>query len=197
MNELLSIALDVLVLAGLGATIFYCFKLSRSLDSFRQSKEEFGNMIHELADNIVKAEGAIAKMKNAALSSGEDLQRVIDRSKGLADELEIMNDAGDSLAARLEKLAEKNRLAAQELSGYDFEASLREDKPTYSNTLKKAKKKPAEEKPAEPSFTIQDRDLGAAEDMWAGGALDEEGNDEFESQAERELYEALQKRNKG
>lgn len=201
MSELLSIALDVLVLAGLGVMIFYSFKLSRSLDSFRKGREEFGAMVKELADNIVKAETAMSKMKNTALSSGEDLQRVIDRSKGLIDELEIMNDAGDSLAERLEKLAEKNRIAAQELSGYDFEASLREEKPAYSDTLKKAKSKPAVETkaPSEPSFTIQDRDLGLAEEAWANDGLDDEvdnADDRFESQAERELYEALQKRNK-
>ncbi len=121
MSEILSIILDVLLLAGLGTMIFYCFKLSKSLDTFRQGREEFGRMVQELSENIIKAEGAIAGLKDTALSSGEDLQRVIDRSKGLIDELEIMNDAGDSLAERLEKLAEKNRIAAQELSGYDFE----------------------------------------------------------------------------
>lgn len=199
--SILSIILDFMVLAGLGVMIYYCLRLSRSLNAFRQGKEEFGRLVKDLSDNIAKADQSIKKLKDTALTSGEELQIVIDRSKGLIDELELMNGAGDSLAQRLEKLAEKNRIAAQELSGYDFEAKLREEKPVYKDTLKKAApaKKRDEQtgKGSGPSFFIQDRDFDDDHEFLQDpDEIDDEEELEFESEAERELYKALKNNGK-
>ncbi|MCD8497245.1 MAG: DUF6468 domain-containing protein [Alphaproteobacteria bacterium] len=59
--------------------------------------------------NIDQANAAILGMKEASRSSGEHLQELIDQARLLTDELNLINQAGDSLAGRLENLAEKNR----------------------------------------------------------------------------------------
>jgi chromosome segregation ATPase len=183
MSGSLSLLMDVLVLAGLGATIFYALKLSRSLDNFKKSRQEFSNLIFELSSHIETANRAIENLKQASLQTGESLNRVVKEGKYLADELDLMNKAGNSLAQRLETLAEKNRRIAQGLDVYEDEAE-----PASAA----APQKPAPRAPqndAGPSFFIQDRDYGDEDDT---DFNDDEGDlSGLQSQAERELFEAL------
>ena len=101
MNGLLSIALDCVVLIGLGVTIFYCIKLSKALNNFRKYRQEFNTLVGELGKNIEHAQDAIANLKNSSFEAGEDLQKVVNNARKLTDELQLMHDMGNSLANRL------------------------------------------------------------------------------------------------
>ena len=194
-GSLLSLLLDIVVLLGLGVTIFYCIRLTKALNNFRQYRQEFGTLVHELSKNIDKANSAIAKLKDASFEAGEDLQKVVNNARGLCDELQLMNDMGNSLANRLERASENAR-HKEPSSGAVHKAKAMNGQHDEM-TLSKSKK----DKNAAPSFFIQDRDFDDREES-DDNYYDEQGaepdhGDDFESEAERELYEALQQSSKG
>lgn len=179
MSGILSLLLDVIVLAGLGVTIFYCIRLSASLNNFRQYRQEFNVLLQDLSQNIDKAQNAIAKLKDSSFEAGEDLQKVINNSRNLADELQLMNDMGNALANRLERVSEKSRGASAGKADFEDDKS--------KNSTRKAASKPA--------FFIQDRefedDMVDADNGFEDDMDDDTG--EFQSKAEKELFEALKK----
>lgn len=174
----ISLVMDIILLACLGVTIFYAVRLSRSLNNFKTYRQEFLKLIGDLSRNIDKAENAIQGMKKTSADTGEHLQELIDESKLLAEELRLINDAGNNLAGRLENLAEQNSKIARGEGG-DMNGAAQ----------------PQSKKQKE-AFFIQDREFEAEEENeeWA---MDEAGvSGELQSKAEKELYEALQKNRK-
>lgn len=187
---MLSLVLDILVLVGLGFTIYYCIRLSKSLNNFRQYRQEFNVLLQELSNNITKAQDAIANLKDSSFEAGEDLQKVINNSRNLADELQLMNDMGNALANRLERLSDQG--GSQTKASDDQSKNGRSTKNGKSVNGKGAKKE------AVPKFFIQDREFDDdGLDAFAEDDMDLDDASEFQSQAERELFEALQKNNKG
>ena len=53
--QILGLVLDIAVLIALGFTIFYCLKLSRSMNNFRQHRQEMAALIADLSKNIDEA----------------------------------------------------------------------------------------------------------------------------------------------
>ncbi len=187
---LLGFFLDILILCCLGAVIYYAMRLSRSLNNFKSHKSEMDALISKLTMNITQAQQAIDGLKSTGGAAGKELQGLIDESRMLFDELQIMNQAGNSLAERLENLAgqakpsDKGNLSLSsivELSGEGKHASV---------------------EVAELPFSIQDRDFEESaasplsDDNWSDGEQDLGIPDELQSQAERELFRALQKKQK-
>ena len=101
--------LDGLILVFLSVTIFYAARLSLFLKSFREGKDGMQLLIRDLSTTVDKAEESIKIMKGYAMETEEGLQAIIKEAKFLSDELSFMNETGDSLAGRLEKLADRNR----------------------------------------------------------------------------------------
>lgn len=112
-NPYISLAFDLAILAALGAAIFYALRLSKQLRALQADRRAFDLLIQALNLSVSRAEGAVKNMKEAAQDSGDALQEKINAARALADELEIMVQAGDSLAGRLQKLAEKARAAPE------------------------------------------------------------------------------------
>lgn len=109
MNPFVSLFVDMAVLAVLGVTIFYCLRLSRQFKGMQADRKAFEALIQSL--NIVssRAEAVIRSLKEAAMDSGDMIQEKVGRARALSEELEIMIQAGDGLANRLQTMAEKNR----------------------------------------------------------------------------------------
>lgn len=114
MSATLSIALDVLNLAVLATTIFYCLRISKQLNQMRADRQVFENLIQALNLSSARAEAAVRSFKETAAGGGESLQDKINKGHAMAEELEIMIQAGDSLADRLQTLAEKGRKSVEE-----------------------------------------------------------------------------------
>ncbi|MCE9507267.1 MAG: DUF6468 domain-containing protein [Alphaproteobacteria bacterium] len=100
---------DIIILAALGITIFYCFRLSRQLNQMRANRAAFDALIRSLDAATARAEAVIRSLKEGALGSGDALQDKINKSRAICEELEIMIQAGDSIADRLQVLAERGR----------------------------------------------------------------------------------------
>lgn len=165
---LLSITIDILIMIGLGVTIFFAFRLSKSLNSFKEQRQAFQALIVDLTTNIDKAQTSIAQLKETAGSTGEDLEKVIGEARFLADELKLMNEAGESLANRLETVAEtrgaERKNKSNGLNGHSSDG-----------------------------FAIRDPEFGDEiapdREEWAGD--DTPVPDDLQSDAEKELYKAL------
>lgn len=162
--------LDLVIIILLGATIFYAARLSVHLKTFRQGRQDMQRLIQDLSGAIIRAEGAIEGLKDTARSEGEQLQKVVSKAQQSIDELEIITQAGDSMANRLEGMASRNREIAETMS---------KDKPDpFANE--------PETKKADDIFNIRDPEFGSEADEW-------DGAEELQSEAEKQLFKALKK----
>lgn len=105
----ISLLLDGLILVFLCVTIFYAARLSLFMKSFREGRSEMQRLVQDLSVTIDKAEASVANMKDHAGSTEVELKEIINKAKFLSEELRFMNETGDGLANRLEKLADRNR----------------------------------------------------------------------------------------
>lgn len=110
----ISTMLDITVLVVLLITIGYAIRLSRQLTGLRTDRDAINALIANLSTAVSRADAAIKNMRETALESGDGLQDKINAAREAFGELDIMIEAGNALAERLEGLAEKSRKAAQE-----------------------------------------------------------------------------------
>lgn len=201
MTGIVSLVLDCLILALLGASIFYSVRLSLRLKTFRDSREELANLLEDLSNNITQAEQAILGMKETARSAGGDLQDRIGKARTLCDELQFISEAGNNLASRLE------RLAARGPGDHPAQQPVSAPRETPGETPRALQTgRPSAQAPASasgPSFAIRDRDFDRGEqDVKIENPFSEDEDDEagplagLHSKAEKDLYEAL-RRNRG
>jgi hypothetical protein len=185
------LAMDIAILVLLAATVFIAFRLNANLRNFRESRSEMEGLVNRLTANIDRAEKAVGALQAASRERGADLDKKVKEARFLGDELKFMNEAGNALAERLEKLAEKNRDLVEKLES----ASARPSLPLQSNI--KVKSIPVNDipdfsAPADNGFSIRDRDMEDGEDEF--DFLLDEALDTLQSQAERELYAMFQER---
>jgi hypothetical protein len=109
MTPFIGLVFNILILVALAITIFYCIRLSRQFEQMRADRKAFETLIQGLNLASARAEASIHAFKETAVGNGDILQDKINKSRAMAEELEIMIQAGDSLADRLQALAEKGR----------------------------------------------------------------------------------------
>ncbi len=206
-NTLLTIGLDIIVICLLSATIFFVLRLYKGLNEFKTQRKQFDTVIRNLLSAINQAERSIQTLKDTSTTEAAALEQLIAQSKALSEELSIINGTGESIAKRIEQLAEKNRKIGtvekriapkqkrSDSQGQTEKQPVSRKTPArkqtkeagYAETLKKMK--PPARKPQKtaadqdlPSFMIEDRTVETDND---------ENAQNLQSQAERELYEAL------
>jgi DNA repair exonuclease SbcCD ATPase subunit len=192
----ISFGFDIVITCLLAATIFFAVKLSRHLDSFRSNRADMENLIRELSNQITRAQEGISVLDELSASRGDELRSTITKAQALSDELQLMTESADSLASRLETLAVRNREIVTEMDQKTLDRVYPVGKPfssepaptltatrtpKYEETLTKAKA----EKTSDSIFSIRDPDY--EDDL-------DNVQDDFSSQAERDLAEALKRR---
>jgi len=105
----IGLIIDGLILVFLVVTIFYAARLTLFMKSFRESREALQHLIRDLTSIIQTSENAIATMKREATEIESEAVETLREAKFIADELKFMNSAGDNLAERLGKLADRNK----------------------------------------------------------------------------------------
>lgn len=200
---------DIVVMSLLGATIFYAIRLSRNLEHFRQTRDDLHAVINDLSTHVHRAQQAVEELRAHAGQSAINLQTLITRSEEIADELQLMVQAGDALAGRLENLASKASGAEQQRA----EQALPDVEDFYQPPPQKMQSQPVPIVPERPyhngdvmqqahaggfggAFAIRDRDY-EAESTGAEAEADWEDDDpilSLSSQAERDLAAVLRRR---
>ena len=110
----LGIIMDVTVLVALAVTLFIGIRLSRQFARIRADQERMGQLVNNLNAASQRAENAVQSMKKTAIETGETLQGRIGQGQALSDELDIMIEAADNLAERLQTIASSTRKAVGE-----------------------------------------------------------------------------------
>ena len=100
-----SMIINVLVILVMGLAVYYAAKLNRSLTSARDGRAELVQLITNLTDAQGRADVAIRNMKNTAAEYELGLQKQIAISRGLIEELSMINETSNTIANRLERLA--------------------------------------------------------------------------------------------
>jgi len=185
--------MDISILVLLAATVFLAFRLTMSLKNFKESRKDMEGLVNRLTGNIDKAERAIQGMQNAARTAGKELDEIINEAKALSDELKFMSQSGDNLANRLEKLADRNRELVEKIeAGGGVSRATSSRIGTEELNLKEVL--------GGGGFSIKDREFEEIDDdaelEAEFAAQDSHSQGGFQSQAERELYEALQNPNR-
>ncbi len=96
----MGLAIDLIVIALLAATIFYAYKLERGLAHVRGTQAAFADVVRELNTAAARAEAGIQGLRTAATSSGQTLDDKVKRALSLADELELLLKAGERIGQR-------------------------------------------------------------------------------------------------
>jgi len=98
----ITLVVNAIVIALLGATIFYAFRLERRLEAMRGAQASLVQVIRELNTAAARAEAGIQGLKATAQSSGNVLDEKIKHAKAMTDELSFLLQAGDRLGHRIE-----------------------------------------------------------------------------------------------
>jgi hypothetical protein len=157
-----SVILDLLVLGCLGATIYYAHRLTQSLNVFRRTRQEMDVIMRALGQNIDEAQDAIKSLRRATEETSKNLGKSLSDSRAIASELEILNQASQKIADRLDGV-------------------ISQKKGTMREPEMKEYKKPSDRAPG---FMIVDRDFEEPD-------AEPQEPTTLASQAERDLYEAL------
>ncbi len=103
------IVINLLTIVIMGIAVYYAARLNRSLANAREGRGELMKLIAALTDAQSRAEGSIHTMKATAAHYELALQKQISISRGLVEELAMINDSSNTLATRLERLAPQAR----------------------------------------------------------------------------------------
>ena len=174
----LSFILDGLILVFLGVSIFYAVRLTMFFKTFRDGRDGLQLLIRELSTAVDTAENAIGNMKKNAVESDKDLRQLVSEAKFLSDELRFMNEAGDGLAKRLDKLADRNRELLTLLDdaggiGVSDETVAPKSKKAVTKRPVKKTQRPAPSKADDFSFDDVDLDADDEADFQAFSNMDD------------------------
>lgn len=199
MQEILGLVMDGLLLCFLGVAAYFAAKLSRQLQVFRQSRSELEKLVSDLTGSIAQAERSINGLRQAAQKAGLDLQDEINDARGLLDELHIIVESGEGIAARLEKgTAGRSRYDRKKTSysgrESDEKTSPRQNLPPRprfddEGPAMFAIRDPEFEQPGDDDPVFDDSHDDYDDDLPAFLSNDTGANEM--SKAERDLYQAL------
>jgi len=192
---LISVIMDGIVIVLLATTVFFAARLSHHLKNFKQGRQEMNKLVATLTSQIDAAQRAVDGLRENAKQSGKDVQLIINEARALSDELQLMINAGDNLASRLEKGAGAiaRPVTTEPLVKFDpNELPARKNK-----AIENSWRVDAQAEPRGPGFAIRDPEFDRSDDDEAQDSGDDDFSfDEFASRAEKELFEALQGKKK-
>jgi len=134
----MTLALDIVIIILVAVMIVYSVMLNIKLKAFRGSQNEMAGLIDRLNTAIITAQTSVETLKNTALSEEARLESLINKSRMLADELEIITESGSSLADRIERGLVPKQAAETEEDPAEEELPSEEDNEMLE-TLKKVR----------------------------------------------------------
>jgi uncharacterized protein YoxC len=183
--------MDVVIATLLIATIFYVARLSLYLKKFKENRRELQSVVAELSVQITSAERSVDSLNKAADEAGQDLQARLNRANVMFDELDIVVQTGDAMANRLERLAVKNRKIIEGGESDIEDLARSRGKQDYEERVENLVRTVDNVELTTPKFSIRDPEIERGEiSQKTGFTLDD---NEVLSDAERDLYETLQK----
>lgn len=103
--DILGLALDILLIGLLGTAISFAVKLTRQLGQMRAGRVEMERFVLAFNATVSRAEAGVQGLKQAARTSGDDLEQLIEKGHSLRDELMFLTESADQIATRLSQTA--------------------------------------------------------------------------------------------
>jgi hypothetical protein len=97
-----SLIVEITLAALLAATLLCCVRLENRLRNLRQDQDSLSDTVRALNGAIGAAQNSLVGLRAAALEADETLGRKVNSARGLADELSLLNSAGERIANRME-----------------------------------------------------------------------------------------------
>ncbi|MCK5041836.1 MAG: hypothetical protein KAR62_06055 [Sphingomonadales bacterium] len=87
----------------MAGVIFSAFILNQRISNLRKGHEEMNALITKLDAVTRSAQMSVEQLKNISADTQKEISSKINKARGLADELSVITQAGDNLAARLDQ----------------------------------------------------------------------------------------------
>ena len=100
---MVQIIVELVVIALLGATIYYAVMLNRRLGALRAQETALVELMAKFTEASVRAEAAIVQLRNTGVETEKALRPAIEKGQALCDELAFMLEAGGTLADQLDR----------------------------------------------------------------------------------------------
>ncbi|MEQ1652228.1 MAG: DUF6468 domain-containing protein, partial [Hyphomicrobium sp.] len=97
--ELVKLTLDILIIGLLAAAIYYAVRLERQLAALRASRTDMQRYTQDFSRDVGRAETGIKSLKQVAREAGDDLERLLEQSRVMRDDLRFVIDRADHMAA--------------------------------------------------------------------------------------------------
>jgi hypothetical protein len=207
MNQGVGLIADLAIVVVMCLSVFYSVRLNRALNRARDGRAELIQLIASLSEALARADIAVKTMKGTATEYELSLQKNMAATKGMIEELSLINDTGNAIANRLERLAPLARAGVAEMS-YDIEpqgmtnrGSLPPLRAERLGETPRSASKPAAEAPR-PAPVVSRPALGIADNAAKPSAVVSmntraASEEKPKSRAERELFNALETLRKG
>lgn len=177
MGDMYNLALDIIIIVLLAATIVYAVILNSRLAQLRDNRDDLARLVAAFNDATARAESGIPKLRRTAEEAGNALQERVEKAQTLRDDLAFMIERADSMAGKLESSV---RQARDEVRPTAPAPAMPQVAPARApRGGKPAAVEPPP--PAQPMFQVEPE----LPDF-------PEGGDDERSEAERELLRALQ-----
>jgi hypothetical protein len=101
--------LEVVLIALLAGTLFHAIRLERALGVLKRDRAALEALVAEFNASSHAAEQGVERLREAAEGAGRQIVRQMDAGGRLKDDLLFLNDRGEKLADRLDRLVRAAR----------------------------------------------------------------------------------------
>jgi hypothetical protein len=101
--------LEVVLVLLLAGTLFHAIRLERALGVLKRDRAALEALVAEFNASSHAAEQGVERLREAADGAGRQIARQIDAGGRLKDDLLFLNDRGEKLADRLDRLVRAAR----------------------------------------------------------------------------------------
>lgn len=102
MNIVLEFGLNLLVIALLGATVFYCWLLSKRIQVLQDSRGEMAELLRHFDASTIKARESMVALQNASKHISENIRSQLSQGHDLQASLQTVLEQADSAANEVE-----------------------------------------------------------------------------------------------
>ncbi len=125
-----NLALNILMVALLVATIFYCWLLNKRIQVLQDSKSELASVLRHFDESTQRASESIVALQTASKKISENIQTRIDKANFMLDDLAFMIEKGGKLANQMEASVAVGRARSKVMAEQpeeEFESGRRTD----------------------------------------------------------------------
>ncbi len=94
--------LDIVMIALLFATIYFCLRLNKKITSIKSGKAEMQLIVGNLTTVLQQTEKNISELRTLSTNSALEMQKRIVQAREILSDLSIMIASGEKLANKLE-----------------------------------------------------------------------------------------------